>query len=86
MRFFGLTEADYEAENTVEVWPDNVQAVNVFVAMGTQWRCGPGGAIGLDYSALPQVLRLTKVPRADWPEVFDLLRILEDAALEKMRE
>lgn len=86
MRFFGLTETDYEAENTVEVWPDNVQAVNVFVAMGTQWRCGPGGAIGLDYGALPQVLRMTQVPRADWPEVFDLLRVLEDAALEKMRE
>lgn len=68
------------------MWPDNIQAVNVFVSVGTQWRCGVAGPIGLDYGVLPGVLRILQVPRNDWPEVFDCIRILEDAALGAMRE
>ena len=61
-------------------------AVNTFAAMGTQWRTGMGGATGLDYAALPAVLRLTGLPRAEWPDVFEGLRILEDEALKYFRE
>lgn len=86
MRFFGLTPDDYAVENVAEVWPDNVQAVNAFVAMGTQWRCGPNGAYGLDYGVLPQVLRLAQIPRAVWPDVFESIRVLEGAALEAMHK
>lgn len=70
----------------VEIWPDNVQAVNVFVAMSTQWRVGMGGATGLDYAALPVVMRLAGVPPADRAEVFDAVRAMEEAALTTMRE
>lgn len=91
MEIWGLTAADYTNDespdaDTVYVWPDNVPAVNVFVAMGTQWRVSHGGAYGLDYSALPTVMRLQLVPRSDWPEVFDSVRTMEDAALEEMRK
>ena len=54
--------------------------------MGTQWRLGPGGPIGLDYAALPAVMRLTGVAKGSRAEVFDALRVLEDAALEQMRD
>lgn len=60
--------------------------VNVFVAMGTQWRVGGMGAIGLDYGPLPGVMRMMGVPRKDWPDVFEGIRIMEDAALEEMRK
>ncbi len=53
--------------------------------MSTQWRVGMSGPTGLDYVALPQVMRLTGVPRKDWQDVFDGIRTMEDAALEKMR-
>lgn len=53
--------------------------------MSTQWRTGMAGATGLDYVALPAVLRMTSVPRGEWPEVFESIRVLEDAALEVMR-
>lgn len=53
--------------------------------MSTQWRVGMAGATGLDYNALPAVLRLSEVQRKDWPAIFDDLRILEDAALALMR-
>lgn len=70
----------------VDVWPDNAQALHVFVAMSTQWRVGPNGATGLDYSPLQSVMRLMAVPRHDWPEVFDAVRIMEDAALSTIRK
>lgn len=68
------------------MWPDNYPAVNVFISMSTQWRVGMAGATGLDYNALPAVLRMTQIPRSDWPEIFQSIRILEDAAMETMRK
>ncbi len=68
------------------MWPDNLQSVNVFIAMSTQWRLAMSGATGLDYNALPAVLRMTDVARKDWSEIFEDLRIMEDAALNTMRE
>ena len=49
--------------------------------MGTQWRVGMAGATGLDYAALPVVMRLVGVPAADRADVFDAIRTMEDAAL-----
>ena len=60
--------------------------VNVFISMSTQWRAGMGGAYGLDYNALPVVMRIISVPRSEWPEVFDGVRTMEDAALEVLRQ
>jgi hypothetical protein len=70
----------------VDIWPDNATAVNVFIAMSTQWRVGVAGATGLDYSALPTVMRLVGVPRGEQSDVFDSLRTMEDAALAAMRK
>jgi hypothetical protein len=70
----------------VEVWPDNLAAVNVFIAMSTQWRVGMSGRTGLDYAALPAVLDLSDVPKAERADVFESLRTLEDAAMEQMRK
>ncbi len=69
----------------VEIWPDNIIAVNVFVAMSTQWRTGVSGATGLDYGVLPHVMRLVGVGVKDRAAVFDEIRLMEDAALEMMR-
>lgn len=54
--------------------------------MSTQWRTGMNGATGMDYSALPEVMRMTNIPRRDWPEIFESIRVMEDAALEHMRK
>lgn len=68
----------------VALWPDVVMAVKVFATMGKQWRAGAGGLMGLDYTPLPFVLRMARVPRAEWPDVFEDLRVLEDAALKEI--
>jgi hypothetical protein len=54
--------------------------------MATQWRPSFGGVIGLDYAALPAVLDLLEVPKKKRAAVFDDLRVMEDAALETIRE
>ncbi len=69
-----------------EVWIENLPTVNVFIAMSTQWRIGMSGPTGLDYSALPAVLRLTGIARNQWTDVFDGLREMEEAALECIHE
>lgn len=54
--------------------------------MGTQWRMGPGGPVGLDYGAIPSVLRLMRVKREEWPDLFDDLRVIEREALKEMHK
>ena len=49
----------------------------LFTRLSTQWRVGPVGLIGLDYAALPVVMRMMAVPRGEWPALFDDLRTLE---------
>lgn len=80
MAAWGLTR-DESPQELVGIWPDNAASLNVFLAMGTQWRVGPGGAIGLDYQTLPFVLRMEGVPRAHHRTVFSDLREMEAQAL-----
>lgn len=77
---FGLT-VDEARPPPALVWPDNLQTVNVFVSMSTQWLVGLAGPTGLNYASLPVVMRSVGVTRRDWPDVFDGLRTMEDAAL-----
>lgn len=78
-----MSAADFE-EDICEVWPDNWMAVQAFIAMGTQWRIGATGHSGLEYQSLPFVLRMNGAPRAEWPELFSQIRVLERVALEEL--
>ena len=80
----GLRAEDY-ASDMPALWPENVRTVEVFSMLGTQWATGMNGATGLRYEAIPVVLRLAGIPRADHPDLFAGLRIMERAALEEMR-
>lgn len=68
------------------VYPDNVAAVMAFSDMGTQWRTGPRGFIGLDYNVLPFVFDTRQVSSDKRAEIFDCLQIMERAALEYFME
>lgn len=69
-----------------EVWPENWQAWCLFEAVATQWRCGPGGVIGLDYSVLGRELELRGIPVCDHLQIRHDIRVLEAAALEAIYE
>jgi len=61
-----------------------LESVQLFAAIGTQWRVGAGGATGLDYTAVLAVIRSMRLPRARADELFADVRIMERAALNQM--
>lgn len=77
-------------DQNVEVWPENWQALQVFLAMATQWRIGIGinGMLwlGLDYNALPVVEDRLELPVAERADVFSRLRVLEAVARRALNE
>lgn len=77
---------DMPPPDVLGVWPENWLPLQVFCAMDTQWRTGVNGATGLDYAVLPVVMRWQGVPRADQPEVFDGVRVMEAEALRWLSE
>ncbi|WNW10131.1 DUF1799 domain-containing protein [Pseudomonas sp. DTU_2021_1001937_2_SI_NGA_ILE_001] len=81
---FGLSPED--AEETVEVWECNRQALVLFDAMGTQWRSGMNGATGLEYQALPVTMDLLGMDVGDRQALFRDIRVMERAALDAMAE
>lgn len=72
----------------VDVWPDNMPAVEIFTDLATQWRrAGMAGAVtGLDYAVLPAVFAIRGVPRRQWGAIFDDLRVMEDAAIDLLNK
>jgi hypothetical protein len=80
------------AADTPRIWPQHWHAVQVFMAMDTQWRTGPDGRPGgLDYAALDPVLRehrqrLPRRLRRPIGQLMPQLRALERAALRAMAE
>lgn len=86
MEFFSLTPEDYADEWTVEVWPENVEAINLFCKISSQWRVGPGGPYGLDYNVLYQKMDRMGLTPERYEELEDEIRTLEDGALEEMRK
>lgn len=70
----------------VELWPEHLDAVNLFDAMRTQWRMGARGAIGLDYAVLPMVERDLGLRRRGWRQRRADMRVIEDEALQILDE
>ena len=85
LAFLGLTLDDIETED-VEVWPDAWPAFCLFEAFGTQWRLGPGGPSGLDYTAIPSTAKMVGIKGRGLAEVFPDLRVMENEALSVMAE
>lgn len=83
---WGFALSDFGADDTIVVWPENVESVQVFLALRTQWRVGMNGRTGLDYGVLPEVWRRLRVRRSHRDNVFRDLTVMEHAALLAMRE
>lgn len=70
---------------TPRVYPENLAAWSLFCGLQTQWQvvAGAGGAhyTGLPYPAVESALRLQRVPRSHWADLFADLRVLELAWL-----
>lgn len=82
----GLTWEEVAGGPPIEVWPDNLQSVMVFDALGSQWLYAGMGGIptGIVYASIEPVLRVADVPPENWKHVFEDIRVLESAALAEM--
>ncbi|MFC3873320.1 DUF1799 domain-containing protein [Neisseria musculi] len=85
MRAFGLTAADF-TEEQVEVWPCNRRAVELFIAVSTQWRVGFSGAYGLDYGAVAAVMDMQGIKRKSRRSLLRKIRLMEREVLSMWAE
>jgi len=82
---FGLSRKDY-AHDVFDLWPENLQAYQLFSEIQTQWRMSMSGPTGLDYNVLFSKMARMRLD----PEQFDALeediRTMEFSALAAMNE
>lgn len=64
------------------MWPENLQAINVYIAMQTQTRMTGG----FDYTALPTVMDMIGVDATDRKSLFEDFRTMESEHLAIMSE
>lgn len=74
---FGGTLEDYRPE--VELSADIVDSFYFYQRIDTQWRTGPGGLIGLDYTVIPIVAKIYNVEVS--AELMDDIATMEVAAI-----
>ncbi len=61
------------------VWPENWDALDLFLKSQTQWRSSVGGITGLDYGGVLAIMGMYKYD--DPVTVFEDLQVLEVTAL-----
>ena len=68
------------------VWEENWHAVELFLRCQTQWRPGPGGVIGLDYSVVLALATMYLPASAETQTILEEVQIMEARALELFAE
>ncbi|WP_417550117.1 DUF1799 domain-containing protein [Methylophaga sp.] len=67
-----------------QVWLIHFDVLQVFNSLSTQWRVGPWGRTGIDYSVLPVVMDLHEINPTERKQMFADLKVMETAALEQL--
>lgn len=83
LRDLGFDDEDL-AGDEIRVWPENREAAELFVALGTQWRHGMNGPTGLVYGEIDGVAARLGIEVGR--ERFLDLRLMEIEALKTMSE
>lgn len=80
----GLRSEDYDGD-AVEVWPENVPALQMFQRIGTRWVFGAmGGVAGIRWEAVYPLMDRLGLEPDDWDALLADLEIMEHAAMEVM--
>lgn len=69
------------------MWPEHVEALELFMVVSGQWRVAAGFAVffvGLDYSAVEAAMNMRGVKRAERQRLFAEVRVMESAALKML--
>jgi hypothetical protein len=65
-------------------WPDTRRPVELFSRVRTQWRVGPKGATGLDYTAIYPLIDRMQLAAEEWDALLSDIYILEAEAIDAM--
>lgn len=76
----GLTEDDYESD-PIEVWPENLPALEMFQRIGTRWVVGIGGILGIRWEAVYPLMDRLGLSREAWDDLLSDMEVMELAAL-----
>lgn len=68
------------------MWPEHQDVLEVFGRVRSQWRVSPGGAYGLDYGVVFQLMDRMALTPSRQVEVLDELRVVEAEALRQMHD
>jgi hypothetical protein len=89
-KMFGLPpEAQLKATEAeaYQVWPENAEALRMFLRMDTQWRTSMGGVVGLDLTVLLGGRGLAELTEGDPVKVmYDDVRLIETGVLIELAE
>lgn len=78
----GMTEKDFTAP-LHEVWEEHYAAVMLFQDNLTQWRSGPNGILGLDYTIFHRYFDKHGLSVEVEDEMMDMIRIMENHTLNR---
>ncbi len=81
---FGLTEDDFA--ETIDIWPENHLAFNIFNYLSTQWLYNMNGMTGINYQSIPFIFELFDVKKEDIKSVFEDIREMERYALNEINK
>lgn len=77
-----LEGATSQSERVFYLWPEHQAVLGLWFAVQTQWRVGPMGPTGLDYTAVEAAIRMGRhAPQRRVRERLAELQIMERAAL-----
>lgn len=81
-------EEEDRAPESFAVWPENWDALELFLACDTQWRVvqgmGASRVLGFDYQGVEIVMRHVGTKRAERTKRFAQLQVMERAAANAM--
>lgn len=75
-----LKESDFP-EPVVEVWEENWEPVCLYLRYANQWRMGPRGPAGLDFTVIHHALDRKGITGDDFDDFVDSMQVIERAAL-----
>jgi len=84
LKAFGLLVESSDEPESFDLYEENVDAVDAFLAASTQWKFNAAGqAIGLDYQGVQSLLSLYEIENKK--QVFLDMQIMERAVLRELK-
>ena len=81
----GFTVEDFPPPS-VDLWPENWPAIQLFTRLSTQWRVGPGGPVGLDYVVLFHEMDRLGIECETYDDMLAQIRVIETTALDELHK